>query len=62
MNYKRFAKDMVKYEEEIEDERLATHLMKRIKEKTSFNRESKLMKESRSKNNLTQNTREMKIL
>ena len=74
MKYKKIINDVVKLEDEIEDKKLESHLIKHAQRKckndlirnvlpigqNSKPKESKLMKESRSKNNLMQNTRGMK--
>ena len=74
MKYKKIINDVVKLEDEIEDKKLESHLIKHAQRKckndlfrnvlpigqNSKPKDSKLMKESRSKNNLMQNTRGMK--
>ena len=74
MKYKKIINDVVKLEDEIEDKKLESHLIRCAQRKCkndlirnvlpigqgSKPKESKLMKESRSKNNLIQNTRGMK--
>lgn len=74
MKYKKIINDVVKLEDEIEDKKLESHLVKHVQRKCkndlirnvlpigqdSKPKDSKLMKESRSKNNLIQNTRGMK--
>ena len=74
MKYKKIINDVVKLEDEIEDKKLESHLIIRVQRKSqndlirntkpigqgSKPKDSKLMKESRSKNNLMQNTRGMK--
>lgn len=74
MKYKKIINDVVKLEDEIEDKKLESHLIRYTQRKCkndlirnvlpigqgSKPKDSKLMKESRSKNNLMQNVRGMK--
>ena len=74
MKYKKIINDVVKLEDKIEDKKLESHLVKHVQRKCkndlirnvlpigqgSKPKDSKLMKESRSKNNLMQNVRGMK--
>lgn len=74
MKYKKIIKDVVKLEDDIENKRLESHLIRNAQSKckndlirnvlpigqNSKPKDSKLMKESRSKNNLMQNVKEIK--
>lgn len=74
MKYKKIINDIVKPEDEIEDKKIESHLIRCAQRKSQNDlirnvkpigqnvkpKDSKLMKESRSKNNLMQNTRGMK--